>query len=787
MQNGRLTNPDPQIARSLYRTEGRYGNAMRWSLWAVCIVALWLWRGIGPIDWSLPLRSWSGEALLLVAYAFTNLVWMLLFLPPSLAARWRRAYRSLPKQRAWILVSFLLDHLYVTALIALTGGFRSELYLLYAVLALKSAVYFLYAQGLILISFSSGVLWIGAAYLDAQSLFFLVDRGFLLRYGGLFALVASALVVGRTLKRRQRSILSLDANLSQKSRDLDNQGRVLQETANELANRVLELRSIQESVKAVNSLLALDELLQIIVESATRVLKGARCSIALVDESRQLVVTKAAAGIPQTQLHGTSFRIGQGVAGWVVENRKPVLIHSIRDDPRFQPIGSWPVESLLSVPLISAEGGMQPVIGALTATSPERDAFTATDMELLEAFADQATMAVMKASLYEQLVAQEKQTARLYQSVLEKSNELEAVLAGIGDGVIVVDPSLQLMMMNPVAARIFYVYQAPKKGVRLPELVSNQDLLDLARDTLDGIDLPVIREISLPREDDSDQIFQSLASVIKGAQDRVRGVVIVMRDVTSQKEVEQVKSNFLSVVSHELRTPLHSIKGFVEIILMGKTGELTELQRDFLTTVKESTTNLQRLIDDLLEFSRMEAGKVKLEPEQISLYDIADGVMERLSPLAQEGNLTLLNQIPEDIALIEADPMRIEQVLTNLISNAIKFTPEKGSVTVMAEDLGDQVQVSVRDTGIGIPKEEQPQIFQRFYQVDSSATRSYRGAGLGLTICKFIIEYHHGTIWVESELGEGSTFSFVLPKELPQDQELVIDFTTPVRRQTPVN
>ena len=127
--------------------------------------------------------------------------------------------------------------------------------------------------------------------------------------------------------------------------------------------------------------------------------------------------------------------------------------------------------------------------------------------------------------------------------------------------------------------------------------------------------------------------------------------------------------------------------------------------------------------------------------------------------------------------------MRIEQVLTNLISNAVKFTPAEGTVTVLGEDLGDRIRMAVRDTGIGIPKEEQEKIFQRFYQVDSSATRSYRGAGLGLTICKFIVEYHRGRIWVESEEGKGSTFYFELPKELPKDEDLVIDFTTPIRRR----
>lgn len=129
--------------------------------------------------------------------------------------------------------------------------------------------------------------------------------------------------------------------------------------------------------------------------------------------------------------------------------------------------------------------------------------------------------------------------------------------------------------------------------------------------------------------------------------------------------------------------------------------------------------------------------------------------------------------------------MRIGQVMTNLVSNAIKFTPAEGTIVISAHAVDGQVQVSVRDTGIGIPAEEQDKVFQRFYQVDSSATRSYRGAGLGLTICKFIVEYHHGRIWVESQVGEGSTFHFALPMRLPQDEDLVIDFTVPAARKRP--
>jgi signal transduction histidine kinase len=769
------TTKSPRGLERVFQAEALYGNLAKWGLLLASALVLWLWRGF-----DLDLREgWSLDLYALVLYAGANLLFTLVFLSPRFLARCHLPTLPAQVRRVFLTLSYLADYLYVAVLTQLTGGPQSDFYLLFALLALKSAIYYSFVRELVFISLLSGFLWILASYQYAGSLAFLVDRGFTVRYGTLFLLVVGCMLVGWLTERWRQSISTLDANLSSKSNDLENQTHIVQRMANQLANRLLELRSLQESVKAINSALALDELLQRIVENAAQVLRGARCSIALVDDRRESVVTSAAAGIPRNELWGTSFRIGQGVAGWVVQNRRPVLINAVDADSRFRRVGQWPIASLVSVPLVSDNQ----VIGALTATSPDPSAFTEADVNLLDAFGDQAVVAVKNARLYEQLMREEKETARLYQSVLEKSNELEAILRGIGDSVIVIDPQLRLLMMNPIAARIFRVLKVPQPGVRLPEIVSNEALLALARDTLTDIEAPLIRELSLQGDGDRAQIYQALASPVRGAHDEVRGVVMVMRDITSQKEIERMKSDFLSVVSHELRTPLHSIKGFVDIILMGKTGQISDLQRDFLTTVKQSTASLQRLIDDLLEFSRMEAGQIKLRPQMISVYDVAAKVVEQLSPLAQEGKLALVNEVSEAVPLVEADPMRIEQVLTNLVSNAIKFTPAEGSVTIRAEDTGDQVRVSVKDTGIGIPEAEQGKVFERFYQVDSGATRSYRGAGLGLTICKFIVEYHHGRIWVESKPGEGSTFHFALPKLLPRDEALVIDFTIPAERR----
>ena len=766
-------NPISELRYTVFALEKRYGNPIKWVILAITLLLLLLTE-------SLMLGIQGNRALLtgvLVAYAITNLLFTLVMAPPFKLLGHAVSPLSDGVRRALLLISYACDYLFVTALTALTGGFQSDFYLFLGVLAIKGAVYYPYLREMVIVTFAAGLLWLSACGLSAHSLFFLADHGFILRYILLFAWIIGCLLLGWLMEKRQRSIANLGDDLNRQSEALDTQTHAVQSSASELANRLLELRSLQESVKAINSALELDELLQLIVENATQVLRGARCSVAMFDERKQVVVTSAAAAIPRQELWGTSFRIGQGVAGWVVENRRPVLIDNVDEDPRFRRVGTWPIASLICIPLISDAA----VLGTLTATSPELAHFTDDDMDLLDAFGDQAAIAIKNASLYEKLVQEEKQTAVLYQSVLEKSNELEAVLRGIGDGVIVTDPQLRLLMMNPVAGRIFHIVQPPDESTRLPDIISQPDLLDLTRDTLAEIDTPLIREITLGSEGQRPQIYQALASTVKGANGRIRGVAIVMRDVTTQREIEQIKSDFLSVVSHELRTPLHSIKGFVDIILMGKTGAINDLQRDFLTTVKDSTTNLQRLIDDLLEFSRMEAGQVKLKPEMISAYDIATLVIGRLTPLAEEGELELVNRIPDAIALVEADPMRIEQVLTNLISNAVKFTPEGGSITISARDEGAMIRVSVKDTGIGISEENQANIFERFYQVDGSATRSYRGAGLGLTICKFIVEYHHGQIGVDSVVGQGSTFHFTLPKELPQDDSLVIDFTRPIR------
>ncbi|MDH7489180.1 MAG: ATP-binding protein [Anaerolineae bacterium] len=740
----------------LLRLERRFGVPFRWGMFLVGSISVWTTQQV-----PFPRAAALGLAVFM-AFAFTMSV--LVYGP------WRE------KMPVWLVpVATIVDSLAVLFLIPYSGGVGSELYLLYFVLAVKVALCYPFVHWLIFLPFLYGPLYILSVYLQIQSLLFLLSPAFVLRYLILFAMVLAALYVAWLLERRYRLIRGLNLALEEQGQELRRKTSVLQRTATDLGDRVMQLRSLQEGIKTINSAVALESLLAMIVANASQVLRGTRCSIALLDEASGEVVTLAASGVPQQNLWGSRFPVGKGVAGWVVAHAAPVLIGDVSQDSRYIRLGQLPVQSIVSVPLMS-DGK---AIGALSATSPEDNAFTPDDLNLLAAFADQAAIAVKKARLYEDLAREKRQTEQIYRSVQEKSNELEAVLQGIGDGVLVTDTDLNLVMMNPVAVRIFGVEEDPLLGRPLAETVGHRELHDVMREALAAPGKPVIREIRVPMtREHPEMIYQALATTIPGAAGEARGVVTVLRDVTSQKQLEQMKSNFLSVVSHELKTPLHSIKGFVDIILMGKTGKINDLQRDFLTTVREQTDQLQNLISELLEFSRLESGQIRLRIEEVSFADIAARVADKLSPQAQEAQIALEMTIPADFATVEADATRMEQVLTNLVDNAIKFTPAGGRIVISGEDLGDRVLISVADTGIGIPPSEREKIFERFYQVDSGATRPYRGTGLGLSICKHIVEHHRGRIWVEGAEPQGSVFKFILPKRLEGGRDLSLDFTT---------
>jgi signal transduction histidine kinase len=240
------------------------------------------------------------------------------------------------------------------------------------------------------------------------------------------------------------------------------------------------------------------------------------------------------------------------------------------------------------------------------------------------------------------------------------------------------------------------------------------------------------------------------------------------------KELDQLKSDFVSNVSHELRTPLTAIKGAVDLLLREVPGPLNENQTHHLSRVRSNTQHLAGLINDLLDLSKIEEGKIELDAGRVSLGGLLHEVMETVKPIAAEKPVLLEVDVPMPSVLVWADRDKITQVLMNLIGNAIKFTPSDGRVSVSAaNDHRGWVRVSIHDAGPGIPASEQEKIFEKFYQVTSDGGPKPKGTGLGLAISKSLVELHGGKIWVESEEGRGSTFSFILPVSAPVTSGLV--------------
>ena len=237
------------------------------------------------------------------------------------------------------------------------------------------------------------------------------------------------------------------------------------------------------------------------------------------------------------------------------------------------------------------------------------------------------------------------------------------------------------------------------------------------------------------------------------------------------QEADRVKSNFLATVSHELRTPLTSVIGYSEMLLEGIAGELNDEQREYVRTVMEKGDQLLQLITGILDISRMEAGEMRLDKAPFDLDEVVSVALSTIAPHARRKKLVMSCKVPPALPLVLGDRDKIRQVLLNLLGNAVKFTPEGGKIEVAAQlstllpapDSARAVRVSVRDSGIGVPPEHQKRVFDPFFQVDNSSTREYGGTGLGLSIVKRLVEAHGGVVWVDSEAGKGSIFSFTIP------------------------
>ncbi|MBD2505273.1 response regulator [Anabaena azotica] len=356
---------------------------------------------------------------------------------------------------------------------------------------------------------------------------------------------------------------------------------------------------------------------------------------------------------------------------------------------------------------------------------------------------------------------------RLIEEALRISQvRLARILDIADDAIISIDGSQRITLFNQGAEKIFGYCAAEIIGQRLDTLIPQRFAQAHRQHVADFGQAPSLarrmgerREIFGCRQDGTE--FPAEASISKFNLDQEVFYTVILRDVTERKQIERMKDEFVSVVSHELRTPLTSIHGSLGMLTSGLLPANSEQGKRLLQIATDSTERLVRLINDILDIERIESGRVKMERETCELTDLIESAVSIMQPLANKAGVKLSISSPS--MQLWVDPDRIVQTLTNLLSNAIKFsTPEK-TVWLVAQQYGDELLLTVKDNGRGIPTDKLDSIFERFQQVDSSDSRNHEGTGLGLAICQSIVQQHGGRIWVESILGEGSSFYFTLP------------------------
>jgi two-component system phosphate regulon sensor histidine kinase PhoR len=336
--------------------------------------------------------------------------------------------------------------------------------------------------------------------------------------------------------------------------------------------------------------------------------------------------------------------------------------------------------------------------------------------------------------------------------------KLDLVLSSMFEGVIVTDSSEKIILMNPSLRKIFFVDTNPE-GKKPLEVIRNTAVQDIVDRIIQGKQGLATEEITVNVPEEK-MLKVNGVPIVRN--NEFEGAILVFHDITELRRLEQIRQDFVANVSHELRTPISSIKGYAETLLEGALED-KDNAKEFISIIYQDSNRLASLINDLLDLSKIESGKMKMNFVQLDAVSIIRRAITVIENQAKVKSISFKLNLAPELPKIKADETRFSQVMINLLDNAIKYTPENGSVTVTAKVVNNSLQVDIEDTGIGISEKDLPRIFERFYRVDKARSRELGGTGLGLSIVKHIVQAHGGQVWVKSELGLGSTFSFTIP------------------------
>jgi PAS domain S-box-containing protein len=530
-------------------------------------------------------------------------------------------------------------------------------------------------------------------------------------------------------------------------------------------SRIQYLRALLTIADTATQSLSTDRILNDTLDKSLEVLGFDIGYIRILDPEKKTMVVRASKGLtassPDSKVVYVEDPSRRHIANILFETQKPYISPDVRKDQTFKnrTMERQGVISAAYIPIISKT---KRVLGTLAVGSRKPRKFSNEKINLLQTFGSQLGMAL--------------ENARLYDEVTKGKAYIENLVENAADAIICTDLNDLILTWNRGAEVILgygkeevigehlSIFLPPDRFHELEEMRAKVQNYGPVRD----IEVRVVRKGGF-------MIYLSLSvSPILDSDGKIVSFLRVAKDITEKKryerrlkELDKMKSDFVSNVSHELRTPLTSIKGSIDNMLDGITGPLNEKQIRYITRIKSNSDRLARLINELLDLSKIEAGKISLNPIDLSLYVVAQEVAENMRQVAAEKLIKLEVVSHDGDAKAWADRDKVVQVLMNLIGNAVKFTPPEGKITVAIQRNDEWVQVSVADTGPGISKEEADKIFHKFYQVPQWSEQTSRGTGLGLAICKALVEMHGGRIWVESELGKGSTFIFTLPEDQP--------------------
>jgi signal transduction histidine kinase len=554
----------------------------------------------------------------------------------------------------------------------------------------------------------------------------------------------------------------------------------LSQLEEQLAAKNQEIVQLQKNARASEvaetpvAVSEFEDTLKRLVQRIAMILQAEKCAIMIVDkDSGDLVARTPAFGMSETDVHMLRVKVTEGIAGEVFRTERPAIFHDAVSDPRTvkEHVAILHINNGVVVPIVVEKRDDENrvlerlAIGVLSVFNKRYGGnFIDEDVQLLDRLARSAAAVIAN--------------AQMFQEIIEEKEKLVHTIESLYAGLVLIGGNGKVIQMNARARQIFNVQTDPV-GNPYTDIIQHETALEILTNMLsqdpamangdEDDDTRAAEEISVADpETEEERIFQMHSAIVRGEDSRLIGTAIILNDITEIRNLERMKTEFVAIAAHELRTPMTPIKGFISMLAQDDIDSFSfDERREYYQIIEQNVDRLGRLINDLLSVTRIERGIAQqLFWEEVNLRELSESVVEVQRGMTNtERHPLLVDADPKDlIAIVGRD--QLEQILQNLVSNAIKYSPEGGEVRILIREEPEtkSVVIGVRDRGTGIPESARSKLFKPYRRIHNPKTASVKGTGIGLFLVKSLVEAHNGTIWVESEMGKGSTFWFRIPQ-----------------------